>query len=91
MLSFEQANWRRGVNMASLSIRKLNDDVYNQLQLLAVAHGVSMEEEVRCIISQAVILPQKLSQIFGEHFGSRNGVELVLPKREVHDALDFEQ
>jgi len=35
--------------MASLSIRKLDDETCEQLRALAARHGVSMEEEVRQI------------------------------------------
>ena len=35
--------------MANLSIRRLDDMVYQHLQRLARAHGVSTEEEVRRI------------------------------------------
>lgn len=76
--------------MASLSVRKLDDAVYRQLQARAVAHGVSMEEEVRGIIVQAVFSPKKLSVVFSEHFGEKNGVDLVLPKHETHEPINFE-
>lgn len=33
--------------MASLSIRKLDDETYDRLRDRAVRHGVSMEEEAR--------------------------------------------
>ena len=75
--------------MASLSIRRLDDLVYNQLQTRAVAHGVSMEEEVRGIITQAVLPPKKISEIFREHFGPGKGVNLELPVREVNPPLDL--
>jgi len=75
--------------MASLSIRRLDDLVYNQLQTRAMAHGVSMEEEVRGIITQAVFPPKKISEIFREYFGPENGVDLELPVREVNPPLDL--
>ncbi len=76
--------------MASLSVRKLDDNVYRQLQARAVAHGVSMEEEVRGIILQAVLPPKKLSAVFREQFGEKNGVDLVLPNRETSEPINFE-
>lgn len=76
--------------MASLSVRKLDDAVYKQLQLMAASNGVSMEEEVRGIILQAVFPSKKISVIFKEHFGEKNGVDLMLPKRESHEPMDFE-
>lgn len=75
--------------MASLSVRKLDDNVYRQLQARAVAHGVSMEEEVRGIILQAVLPPRKLSAVFREQFGEENGVDLTLPKRDEYEPVSF--
>jgi len=43
-----------GARMANISIRKLDDDVFFRLRTLAEEHGVSMEEEVRRILKQAV-------------------------------------
>lgn len=77
--------------MASLSVRKLDEDVYQQLRIRAAKHGISMEEEVRQIISQAVKLPERMSDVFSKYFGRKNGVDLDLPKRESHLPLDFEQ
>lgn len=76
--------------MASLSVRKLDDAVYKQLQMRAAANGVSMEEEVRGIILRAIFPAQKISLIFKEHFGEKKGVDLLLPKREPHEPVNFE-
>ena len=40
--------------MANISVRKLDKIAYEQLRMRAAKHGVSMEEEVRQIIYQAV-------------------------------------
>lgn len=40
--------------MGNISIRKLNDDVLKALRTRASVSGVSMEEEVRRILSKAV-------------------------------------
>jgi phosphopantothenoylcysteine decarboxylase / phosphopantothenate---cysteine ligase len=40
--------------MASLTIRKLDDDTKTRLRLSAAAKGVSMEEEARLLIAAAV-------------------------------------
>lgn len=50
-------------SMANLSIRKLDHDVYTQLQMRSLKHGISMEEEVRRIIILAVSAPE-LTVIF---------------------------
>lgn len=76
--------------MASLSVRKLNRNVYERLRLRAAKHGVSMEEEARRIIYQAVTAPEKLSDVFKKYFGIENGINLdLLNQRNPHDPMDF--
>ncbi|MGH8553594.1 MAG: FitA-like ribbon-helix-helix domain-containing protein [Methylococcales bacterium] len=43
--------------MATLTIRKLDDEIKAGLRLRAAAHDRSMEEEVRQILKQAVQSP----------------------------------
>ena len=62
--------------MRSLNVRKLDPDIYERLRLRAAKHGISMEEEVRQILFQALTAPEKLSDVFKKHFGSENGVYL---------------
>ncbi len=76
--------------MASLSVRRIEKEVYEQLRGRAERHGVSMEEEVRRILRRAVAVPERLGQLAIECFGS-NGVELDLPPREMHEPPDFGQ
>jgi plasmid stability protein len=75
--------------MAALTIRKLDESVKSQLRLRAAAHGRSMEEEARQILSAAVnakpVPPNQGQQIvdaFREAFGSLGGVDLELPSRK---------
>jgi antitoxin FitA len=75
--------------MANLSIRKLDDDVFLRLRGLASAHGVSMEEEVRQILKQAVAQEVKLGEMALQLFGEGQGVELELPKYPAHEPLDL--
>ncbi len=76
--------------MANLSVRKLDDKVYERLRLMAVKHGVSMEEEIRLILSQAVKVPDKVSDVFFKYFGPVNGIDLDISKRDsVHNPMDF--
>lgn len=75
--------------MASLSVRKLDGDVYERLRLRAEQEGVSMEEEVRRILTRAVTTPMKLGQFALECFGPDGGVKLEIPPREPHEPLDF--
>lgn len=76
--------------MANLSIRKLDDAIYEQLQIRAAEHAVSMEEEVRQILCQAVAAPKCISNIFTQCFGSQNGVDLSeLLQHKPHNPMDF--
>ena len=73
--------------MANLSVRKLDDEVVNKLRQRAAQHGVSMEEEVRCIIMQAVSPPDRLGDMALQLFGADAGVELELDKPASHDPI----
>ena len=75
--------------MANISIRKLDEDVVSKLRILASEHGVSMEEEVRRILKQAVMHPVKLGDMALQLFGEDQGVELELPARTVHEPMDL--
>lgn len=76
--------------MASLRIRKLDDSIYELLRVRATKHGVSMEEEARQIICQAVKTPDKLSEVFRKYFGHGNGVNLDIPDRGLDSIKPFE-
>lgn len=81
----------RKEDMANLSVRKLDDNVYKQLRIRAAQHGVSLEEEARQIISQAVSAPEKISTVFRKYFGHENGIDLETEKhRNPHDPMEFE-
>ncbi len=78
--------------MANLSIRKLDETVYHQLQVRAAQHHISMEEEVRRIIYQAVATPGRIGDIFTKNFGAHGGIELNIPnQRTPHEPLDFQE
>lgn len=78
--------------MASISVRNLDDKIYKQLQLRASKHGVSMEEEARQIIAQAVSAPERMSEVFKKYFGSKNGIDLDIPnQRKPHHPMDFKE
>ena len=76
--------------MASLSIRKLDDETYNRLRDRAARHGVSMEEEVRQVLKRAVSPPERLGDLFLKVFGPLGGADLEIPPREPHEPMDFE-
>lgn len=67
--------------MANLSIRKLDENVYKKLKAQAEAHGVSMEEETRKILSSALSSPCGIVDTFLKNFGPKHGVDLELPDR----------
>ncbi len=75
--------------MASLSVRKIEDEVYEGLRNRATRHGISMAEEVRRILKGAVAAPDRLGQLAVECFGPAHGVELDLPPREPHEPPDL--
>lgn len=76
--------------MASLSIRKLDDETYDRLRDRAARHGLSMEEEARQILKRAVSAPERLGDLFLKVFGPARGVDLDLPRREAHEPVDLE-
>ncbi|MCX7094525.1 MAG: Arc family DNA-binding protein [Methylobacter sp.] len=75
--------------MANLSVRKLDEEVFSKLRMRAAAHGVSMEEEVRQILKQAVTSPVKLGDMALQLFGEKQGVELELPEHTPHEPLNL--
>jgi antitoxin FitA len=75
--------------MANLSIRKLDDDVFVRLRDLASAHGVSMEEEVRRLLKNAVCQDIKLGDMAVHLFGEAHGVDLELPSHPAHEPIDL--
>lgn len=76
--------------MASLSIRKLDDDTYDQLRRRASRHGTSMEEEARQILKRAVTPPERLGDLFLKIFGPARGADLDLPPHEPHEPINLE-
>ena len=72
--------------VASLSVRRIDDAIYQRLRLRAEKHGVSMEEEVRRILELAVAAPDRMGDLAREYFGAA-GVDLELPPREPHEPM----
>ena len=72
--------------MASITIRKLDDDVKSKLRVRAAGNGRSMEEEARLILAEAVdrepAPAEGLGTAIHELFKPFGGVELELPPRE---------
>ena len=76
--------------MASLSVRKLNEETVAQLRIRAARHSVSMEEEARQILKRAAAAPESLGdlavRIFSPAYG---GEELLLQRRETSEPMEF--
>ena len=75
--------------MANLSVRKLDDEIVTKLRLRAVQHRVSMEEEIRRIITQAVTAPERLGDMALDFFGEDFGVETTPDKQAAHEPIDL--
>ncbi|MGB5736088.1 MAG: hypothetical protein WBM40_16750 [Thiohalocapsa sp.] len=76
--------------MANLSVRNIDDEIVAQLRMRAAKQGLSMEEEVRRILRQAVAAPERLGDLAVELFSpAYAGPRLELPERETHDPMGF--
>ena len=64
--------------MATITIRNLDDGLKTRLRLRAAEHGHSMEEEVRCILRDALDPhhPRTLADLALEIFGPEHGIDL---------------
>ena len=73
------------MDMASITIRNLDDEVKTRLRMQAAGNGRSMEEEARLILREAVRRktgPTNLASAIRARFAPLGGVELELPPRE---------
>ena len=77
--------------MASLSVRKLDDETLSRLRVRAASRGVSMEEEVRRILKEAVAAPERLGDLAVQIFGPRSGVDLDLPQHPAHRPVNLSE
>lgn len=75
--------------MASLSIRRLDDEVVRRLKVRALRESVSLEELARRILRDACAADTgKVGTTIREIFGG--GVDLEIPPREaLPDRVDF--
>ena len=73
-------------------VRKLDENIYKLLHIRAANHHVSMEEEARQIISQAVTAPEKITHVFQKYFGRKNGINLdIQAHRKPHEPMEFNE
>jgi len=80
-------------NMATLTIRSLEDSIKKALRIRAAVNDRSMEEEARIILRTALKNEQKNSNIWKlrEKFINNNGLfneELTLPFRKVDKIIN---
>ena len=77
--------------MGSLSVRRLDKETLERLRVRAAEHGVSMEEEARRILAEAVAAPRHLGDMAVSLFGAACGVELESSARAPHEPMAFGQ
>ncbi|MCB8954724.1 MAG: plasmid stabilization protein [Ardenticatenales bacterium] len=72
--------------MSSLTIRNVDEATKRRLRIRAARHGVSMEEEVRRILKEALRpteAPSGLGQRLRDRFAEVAAEEFVAPKRHI--------
>jgi plasmid stability protein len=78
--------------LANLSVRNIDDETVASLRVRAAKHGISMEEEVRRILKQAVAAPDHLGDLAVRLFSpAYDGPELELPEREINDPMQLSE
>ena len=81
--------------MASITIRNLDDQIKEQLRIVAAHNGHSMEEEARLILGRALATVDRaggLGSRIRSRFGEWGGIDLDLPeRREKASAVDFSE
>ena len=80
--------------MAMLTIRNVDEDLKTQLRIRAARHGLSMEEEVRRILQQALSQPNPAtglgSRIHQKVMALTGGIDLPdTPRTEPRPPPDF--
>ena len=71
--------------MAVLTIRNVDEAIKQSLRIRAAQHGVSMEEEARRILREALVRvsqPQALGQRLKERFADVADADFELPARQ---------
>lgn len=71
--------------MPSLTIRNLDEDIRQRLQMRAAEHGCSVEEEARDILRRVMsesTPPRNLAAAIRARLASSDRVDLELPARE---------
>ncbi|MGB9670693.1 MAG: FitA-like ribbon-helix-helix domain-containing protein [Halothiobacillaceae bacterium] len=72
--------------MAALTIRNVDESIKQLLRIRAAQHGVSMEEEARRILREALVRvsqPQALGQRLKQRFAEVADADFELPSRQI--------
>ena len=82
--------------MATLTIRKLDSSIKSCLRVQAAQHGISMEEEARRLLRQALIpkeVPNQLGAKIHQHFVQVGGVDknIIPPRAMPRSAPDLSE
>lgn len=81
--------------MSMLTIRNIEESLKRELRITAAKHGVSMEEQARIILRNALVAKKRkkgLGTAIHQRFADIGGVELELPKRTLpRQAPDFSE
>jgi len=84
--SIECTRTHRDNDMATMTIRNIEESLKSKLRMTAAQHGCSMEEEVRRILRKS-LLPQLkktgLGTTIHQHFKRIDGVDLQIPARSL--------
>ncbi len=73
----------------NMCVMKLDDDLYERLQQRAAKEGVSMEEEVRRILSRALNAPSRLGSLAAGCYKDLDS-EVELPERVAHSPITLD-
>lgn len=74
--------------MANISVRKIDERVYSLLQQRAKMDGLSMEEEVRQIITEFVTPEKSIVSIFRAAFSEGAADGFKLPEHGPHEPIE---
>lgn len=82
--------------MASITIRKLDDDLKARLRVRAAEHGISMEAEAREILRAALTAEpsesKNLAEAIRKRFAPLGGVDLPeIPREPIREPPKFDE
>lgn len=86
MINMTSMIGKKGLGMASITIRNLDENLKARLRVRAAHHGRSMEDEARDILRTALAserhTSRNLVQLIRRRFTAIGGIELEIPSRE---------